>query len=248
MSFADLTSNLENPTYAVPPQLPENTEAHEKEDQQDKKRMNAYDIWLAAFPVFVQGYRRMQMTNKTKDFWTSVAKATGYYKSKDTAQNRFRDTMRNWVKKAMDLAGPDNTGGGAIDYVELTKIKNVPNHKIKKLVDDYASIIGDDRKWKTKDECSTNSTTKPPPKTGTAAAWSEMNDLKKRSLDMLEDSDILNTKRLKYETDNRKAKMQQLQIASKEKRMALLAGSDEEEMVVFWTEQEQTLKEELQFQ
>ena len=120
-------------------------------------RKNAYNVWLAAYQVFANGYRNMQMSNKKADFWKAVAEAIDY-KNHKTVQNRFGQTMSKLVKEAVKLAGPNNTGGGKIDYLELTGIKNVTQNAVRQLVENYADIIGDTRKWKDKDESAANNT------------------------------------------------------------------------------------------
>ena len=50
------------------------------------KRKCMYTVWLAAYPVFKEGWHRAQTPNKTKRFWDLVAQACGFATG-DTARN-----------------------------------------------------------------------------------------------------------------------------------------------------------------
>ena len=55
----------------------------------------------------------------------------------------------SWIQKYKELIGPNNTGDGAVDYLQLTGIKpkDANENQVKILVQSYVKICGNSRKF-----------------------------------------------------------------------------------------------------
>jgi len=71
----------------------------------------------------------------------------------------------------------------------------------------------------------------------------EYNNTKKRAIDLLEDSSLLSNKSDKLKEESAKTLMDELSIASRERRLAI--ERQEAEMVTFWKEKEASIMSKL---
>ena len=97
--------------------------------------------------------------------------------------------IQKWVNKYVELTGPINTGNGAVDLHAITKQHKRSPGQIKSLIELGRIPINK------------------------SEAISDLSNERKRSNDLIEDSDIINVRKRKYENQTRVYLMQQLDQA-----------------------------------
>ena len=196
-------------------------------------------VWKSAYPTFVEDWKNAQTSGKMNQFWTKVASLTGYANAA-SVKNKYYTSLNKWIKAIVKLQGPNSTGEGEIDYKAVTKISNRSNKEIKDLMDQYMVILESNRKLSPTNSNYSKAKTK---LTGPQAIV-EYTKVKKHGIDSLNNSNVLEAKKMKYEHENTKTLMEQLKLASEQRRLA--QEHREDDNVQFWTAQEATLREKIQ--
>ena len=140
-------------------------------------KMDQYEKWLAALPIFQQHYATYQETQEWKWFYGMFTEAT-QYKDAKPAKTAVTSNIQSWVDKYINLTGPNNTCGDGLN--------------LKTLLEEYIPYVGTKKIHKTKLKG------KGILKIDNCAALKEMGDEAKQTNDLFEENNSGIAKKFKY--------------------------------------------------
>ena len=200
-------------------------------------KKSAYELWIGLKTIFQQEYVRAHNSNQMAKFWRKAAKETSY-KDGNGLRNRANETVFKWVKAKLDAQGINNTGGSQICYLDVVKAKRgeITELQAKEIVCFYTDIIGTGKKFTSVTNQEPGKLVNyTPSKPTVPMILKDISDCKKRTLEMMEDAQVMEYKKQKYKTDIYLSNVKQLQVMLDYKKIAI--QDNDLEMMDFWNDQ-----------